>query len=242
MSSKQFGRKLPLWYQACESIRAEIYERITDADLRLPTETQLAENHHVSIITVRQALAVLEEEGLISRVRRRGTMINPEAIRPKDLRLLGSLSAVLNQQFPEGPKLLEKADVPPPEDMKKKFGDVELLTYMRRLRHVDGEPVNYCVNYILPEFGKKITEADLAKYPLPRILRDICNVKIARIDYVVRAIAATSVLARQLKVEIKSPVLYFTSTVFDEKERVIEHGRIYYRPESFSFDVSIDMN
>ncbi|RYH31399.1 MAG: GntR family transcriptional regulator, partial [Alcaligenaceae bacterium] len=159
-TAKQFGRKLPLWYQASESIRAEIYERIAASDLRLPTETQLAEDHHVSIITVRQALSVLEEEGLISRIRRRGTMINADAVRPKDLRVLGSLSAVLNQQFAEGPKLLEKTTVATPDDLKAKFTTADKLTYMRRLRHVDGEPVNYCVNHILPEFGKKITEAD----------------------------------------------------------------------------------
>lgn len=241
-TAKQFGRKLPLWYQACESIRTEIYERIAASDLRLPPEAQLAEDHHVSIITVRQALSVLEEEGLISRVRRRGTMINPGAARPKDLRVLGSLSSVFNQQFAEGPKLLEKIVVPTPEDLKSKFKDADKLTYMRRLRFVDGLPVNYCVNHILPEYGKKIKEADLEKWPMPRILRDICGVHISRVDYVVKAIAASALLARQLKVETKSPLLFFTSTVFDENERVIEVGHIYYRPESFSFDVSIDMN
>jgi GntR family transcriptional regulator len=241
-TAKQFGRKLPLWYQACESIRAEIHERIAVSDLRLPTESQLAEDHHVSIITVRQALSVLEEEGLISRVRRRGTMINPDAVRSKDLRVLGSHSAVLNQQFAEGPKLLEKSLVSTPEELKAVFKGVDKLTFMRRLRHVNGEPVNYCINHILPEFGQKITEEDLVKWPMPRILRDICNVRIARVDYVVKAVAATAVLAKQLKVETRSPLLFFTSTVFDENEHVIEVGHIYYRPESFSFDVSVDMN
>lgn len=242
MATKQFGRKLPLWYQACESIRADVYERIASNDLRLPPESQLAEDHQVSVITVRQALSVLEEEGLISRVRRRGTMINPAAARPKDLRVLGTLSSVFNHQFAESPKLLQKSQVATPEDLKSIFIDYPELTYMRRLRRVDGVPVNYCINYIVPEVGLQITAEDLDKWPLPRILRDICKLNISKVDYVVRAVAATEVIAKQLKVDASSPLLFFTSTVYDESNHVVEVGQIYYRPESFSFDVSIDMN
>lgn len=75
------NRKLPLWYQVSQSLRASILGRTPDASLRLPTEEQLAAHYGVSVLTMRQALKELEEEGLISRHRRRGTFIEPGARR-----------------------------------------------------------------------------------------------------------------------------------------------------------------
>lgn len=59
------NRKLPLWYQVSQSLRASILGRTPDASLRLPTEEQLAAHYGVSVLTMRQALKELEEEGLI---------------------------------------------------------------------------------------------------------------------------------------------------------------------------------
>ena len=67
------NRKLPLWYQVSQSLRASILGRSPQDPLRLPTEEQLAGHYGVSVLTMRQALKELEDEGLITRHRRRGT-------------------------------------------------------------------------------------------------------------------------------------------------------------------------
>lgn len=59
------NRKLPLWYQVSQSLRASILGRTPGATLRLPTEEQLAAHYGVSVLTMRQALKELETEGLI---------------------------------------------------------------------------------------------------------------------------------------------------------------------------------
>jgi DNA-binding LacI/PurR family transcriptional regulator len=56
-------------------------ERILDGSLpagaRLPTEMDLAEEHQISRGTVRQAMSALVNEGLLERVRGRGTFVRP---------------------------------------------------------------------------------------------------------------------------------------------------------------------
>jgi GntR family transcriptional regulator, arabinose operon transcriptional repressor len=56
-------------------------ERILDGSLppgaRLPTELELAEKHQISRGTVRQAMSVLVNQGLLERVRGRGTFVRP---------------------------------------------------------------------------------------------------------------------------------------------------------------------
>src|SRR5215216_7136555 len=65
-------------------------ERILDGSLpagaRLPTELELAAEHQISRGTVRQAMSVLVNEGLLERVRGRGTFVRPLPLASHPLR------------------------------------------------------------------------------------------------------------------------------------------------------------
>ena len=241
MSVTTFGRILPLWYQIADALRAQINDRITSGDLRLAPESQLAIDYGVSLMTIRQALAALEHEGLISRMRSRGTVINPSAVRGSDLKVIGTLASVWNLQFKEGPKLLSKAKVKTPAEFAAPFANAPMLTYMQRLRHEEGKPINYCVNYVLPEFGDRISKTDIAKWPISRILKEKLGVEVSRMDYVVKSIGASGEVAEHLELPEGTPVLFFSASVFDQAEKLVEIGHVYYRSESFQFDVSVNM-
>src|ERR1044071_9071712 len=98
---------MPLWYQVSQSLRASILGGAPQDPLRLPTEEQLAGHYGVSVLTMRQALKELEDEGLITRRRRRGTFIEPDARRGSPVRLLGSVDAIVAQQSGMTTELLE---------------------------------------------------------------------------------------------------------------------------------------
>ena len=101
------NRKLPLWYQVSQALRASILGRSPQDPLRLPTEEQLAEHYGVSVLTMWQALRELEDKGLITRHRRRGTFIEPSARRGAPVRLLGSVDAIVAQQSGMTTELLD---------------------------------------------------------------------------------------------------------------------------------------
>ncbi|MBW8822117.1 MAG: GntR family transcriptional regulator, partial [Streptomyces sp.] len=115
------NRKLPLWYQVSQSLRASILGRSPQDPLRLPTEEQLAGHYGVSVLTMRQALKELEDEGLISRHRRRGTFIEPDARRGTPVRLLGSVDAIVAQQSGMTTELLEHGKSPVPSELAEYF-------------------------------------------------------------------------------------------------------------------------
>src|SRR3954469_16827197 len=115
------NRKLPLWYQVSQSLRASILGRRPDAPLRLPTEDELAAHYGVTVLTMRQALKELEEEGLISRHRRRGTFIEPAARRSAPVRLLGSVDAIVAQQSGMVTEVLAHGSAPVPVQYAELF-------------------------------------------------------------------------------------------------------------------------
>jgi GntR family transcriptional regulator len=240
------NRKLPLWYQVSQSLRASILGRAPDASLRLPTEEQLAAHYGVSVLTMRQALKELEAEGLISRHRRRGTFIEPGARRSTPRRLLGSIDAIVAQQSGERTTILGHgtAAVPGglPAELAEHFPDVaEVVTY-RRLRcdGESGEPTNWAENAVRPDVAAGIDLADLERWPMTKVLRDAVGVRISRITDTVEARLADPETAELLQVPLLSPILHYTGVTYGEDGRVVDVARIRYRGDRFSFTVTVE--
>ncbi|MEU6767466.1 GntR family transcriptional regulator [Streptomyces sp. NPDC046853] len=236
------NRKLPLWYQVSQSLRASILGRTPDAPLRLPTEEQLAGHYGVSVLTMRQALKELEDEGLISRHRRRGTFIEPSARRGSPVRLLGSVDAIVAQQSGMSTELLAHGTAPVSGELAEYFPDLpEVATYHRlRSDEKTGEPTNHAHNFIRPELAERVELDDLARWPMTKVLRDVVGVRISRITDTVEATLADPETARLLEVPLLSPILHYTGITYDEEGRALDVARIHYRGDRFSFTVTLD--
>jgi GntR family transcriptional regulator len=236
------NRRLPLWYQVSQSLRASILGRRPEAPLRLPTEEQLAEHYGVSVLTMRQALKELEGEGLISRHRRRGTFIEPSARRGAPVRLLGSVDAIVAQQSGMAAELLDHGRVPVPGEFAEHFGGLaEVATYHRlRSDEKTGEPTNHARNYVRPELAERIAPRDLERRPMTKVLRDVVGAEIGRITDTVEARLADPETARLLNVPLLSPILHYTGITYDGSGRVLDVAVIHYRGDRFSFTVTLD--
>ncbi|WP_018549233.1 GntR family transcriptional regulator [Streptomyces sp. LaPpAH-108] len=236
------NRKLPLWYQVSQSLRASILGRSPQDPLRLPTEEDLARHYGVSVLTMRQALKELEDEGLISRHRRRGTFIEPDARRGAPVRLLGSVDAIVAQQSGMTSELLDHGRVPVPTALTEYFPDLTEVAVYHRLRgdETTGEPTNHAVNHIRPELAARIDPADLARRPMTKVLRDVVGAGISRITDTVEARLADPETARLLHVPLLSPILHYTGITYDADGRVLDVAVIHYRGDRFSFTVTLD--
>lgn len=240
--SLELNRKLPLWYQVSQSLRASILGRAPHAPLRLPTEERLAEHYGVSVLTMRQALKELETEGLISRHRRRGTFIEPDARRSAPVRLLGSVDAIVAQQSGMHTTVLGHGPVPVPGELTEHFPDLAEAVSFRRLRHDadTGEPTNWAENLVRPELAAKISLADLERWPMTKVLRDTVGVQISRITDTVEARLADPETARLLNVPLLSPIMYYTGVTYAQDGQTVDVVRIRYRGDRFAFSVTVE--
>jgi len=121
------NRKLPLWYQVAQHLRACIMARRQGDPTRLPIEEDLAAHYGISVMTMRQALRELEDDDLITRHRRRGTFVN-ESVSSRPLRLLGSVDAVVSQQASDDVLVLGADPVAPPAEFASHFPDTSEVT------------------------------------------------------------------------------------------------------------------
>jgi len=232
---------LPLWFHVSRSLRETIARRGSDDALRLPTEAEMARYYGVSVATVRQALATLESEGLVSRQRRRGTFIRPGRPGHTPLRLLGSVQSMLDQQASESTQVLARTRLPVPAQLVEHFPGAGELVQFQRLRFDGGEPASYVENYLRPEHAERITDGYLEAAPMTKVLIEKVGVDLRRYDNELRAVAAEPRVARLLRTDLLAPILYSHNLTYDECGRVIDVAEIYYRGDRFRYSVTVDL-
>jgi GntR family transcriptional regulator len=236
------NNRLPLWYQVEQSLRSEILTRQFAKTGRLPTEVQLAKRYGVSLITVREALRCLEEDGMIVRRRRFGTFVRPEVYDHHELKVLGSIETIVSQQASDETEVLERKKIALPQELKSLFGCVDEVFFFRRLRRKNGTPQSYALNYVVSEFGSRIRSSQLRHSSMTQALNSCVGSKIVRMQDIVEARLASPEIAKLLQVHVLSPVLYQIGHVYDQSNRLINLACIYYRGDRYKFIVDISFD
>lgn len=231
------NRRLPLWYQVAQHLRACIVARRPGDPTRLPVEESLAEHYGISVMTMRQALRELEDEDLITRHRRRGTFVN-ESVGARPLRLLGSVDAVVSQQASDDVLVMGAELVVPPAEFAALFPTETEVMRFRRLRREHGEINSYAENFVLPDLATKIDLDDLRHTPMTGVLRDRIGVRIGSVENTVEARLPAPEIAGLLEIPLTSPVLYCVGVTRDTDHRVADVASIHYRGDRFKFAVT----
>lgn len=143
LTRSQLDRKsfVPLYYQLQELLKQQIESGIWQPGDTLPSEPELAQHFGVSRVVVRQALAILEDDRQIIRVRGRGTFV----ARPKLDYRAGGLSRLL--ATPRRPdvslQVLDKRSVPIERSIGEALGVEPLhdVTRITTLLSLEGVPL-----------------------------------------------------------------------------------------------------
>lgn len=232
------GGPVPLYYQIAQRLEAAIRDEVLPAGSRLENEVALANRLGLSRPTIRRAIQELVDKGLL--VRRRG--IGTQVVHGKVTRNveLTSLHDDLERsgQKPQTVVLSSEratADAELAELLGVEAGTPVL--HIVRLRSADGVPLAILDNALPAEF-LDLSIDDLSRYGLYQMLRTRgVTMRVAKQR--IGARAATAHEAELLGVGKGGPVLTMTRTAFDSSGKAIEHGRHCYRPDLYSFEITL---
>jgi GntR family transcriptional regulator len=240
MAHSLFHSQLPLWYQVAQSLRAEILSSSHTEPLRIPTEVELATKYSVSVITIRQSLKYLQQEGLIYRQRRHGTFAHPNVTKPSPLKLLGLAESIIAQDSSEPTEVISRNIETPPASVAKLFADVNSVITFHRRSKVDNKVASYLLNYLDPNVGELISE-HMATGSITKAIRDGGRAEIGSFHNSVSAVLPSPMIAEQLDIDLVSPVLFFEGICFDRNKRVLDVAHIYYRADKYKFSVDFEV-
>jgi GntR family transcriptional regulator len=211
-----------------------------DGQGALPAEQALAAEYGVSRVTIRRALAELEQEGLISRRRGAGTFVLGAGAKP----IVADFSDVLANLVAMGRdtavRLLAFDYREPSAAIASalKLNAGEKTQFSVRVRLIDGQPFSHLTTHVPQRIGVTYTEADLAARPLLSLL-ERSGVEIERATQQVTAVLATPEVAAALEVEVGSALLGTTRTVFAADGSGVEHLSALYRPDRYALHMEM---
>ncbi len=240
MAHVLFHSQLPLWYQVAQSLRAEILSSTHTEPLRISTEVDLATKYSVSVITIRQSLKYLQQEGLIYRQRRHGTFAHPNIAKPNTLKLLGLADSIIAQYASEPTQVISRRIESPPHSVARLFAEVTSVVTFHRRSIVNGQVTSYLVNYLDPNVGELVGEY-MAQGSITKAIRDGGRAVIGSFHNSVSAVLPTPMIAEQLGIDLVSPVLFFEGICFDKNKRVLDVAHIYYRADCYKFSVDFEI-
>lgn len=229
---------IPLYYQVASRIEKAIMDGSIAVGTRIDNEIALGERLGISRPTIRRALQELVDKGLVVRRRGIGTqVVHGGVTRSVELTSLFEDLASSNRHPTTRLLLLESTEATASVAERLGVAEGAPVLHMRRLRLADDVPLALLENY-LPEDFSDLSASDLVEFGLYQLLQGRgVTIRVARQRIGARSASADE--ARSLGLEKHSALLTMDRVAHDNAGRVIEFGHHSYRPDLYSFEVTL---
>ncbi len=232
----------PLYQRVADRIANRIYDGHWRPGEPIPNEFALAEEFAVSQGTIRKAMSVVEETGLVDRQQGRGTFVrklSEERSYYHFFRLAHPQGERVTPEPDEEHVSTRQANKFEQKTFALKNADKEVVE-IKRLRCVNGTRAT-CEHIIapiklFPGLAARPKPLPLALYPY---YHQQYGIFVLRADEYIAAIAADKTAANDLKIETGSPTLQVIRTAFDMKDRAVEIRSSLFRADLFQYNVNL---
>lgn len=222
---------------AAQSVRERILAGVWQPGARLATERGLCRELSLSRITIRRALQILEEEGLIIRQQGRGTFVNPQPRRRIPI-VNGDFSASIMRHAPELRRVVQVRRLQPAGAEHAILLGVppgDRVLYARRVDML-GRTVTATDEVVMPAvFADMVGADDLERMDFLEQLHVTHRLPLDYESQTVECLPAPAPLARLLRVRAGAPLLKETNVVYLVGGRAAVLFISHYRHEYYQF-------
>lgn len=230
----------PLYVQIVEDLLEKIKQDTWKEGDLLPSEHDLQIEYGVSRSTIRQALEMIEREGIIERRRGVGTIVRHERIKPEIMKLTSFSEDMITRGLSPGSKTLDVDFLVPPSRAREGLGIAtkEKVWCIKRLRLADNVPVGIHTLYIPPDlqFAPRELQEMESYYQL---LLELHSLKPAHAVETLTASMANEADASLLQISEGDPLLEIWRTTYSEDERVLEAVTLLYIAKRYEYHVQL---
>jgi len=190
------------YQEIAEALRARLQAGELGAGRLLPSEAELSRVHRASRVTVRRALEVLRDEGLVDSRQGFGWFVSADPVR-QSLARLGTIEAQLAAEgVGSERRVLDFRFTRAPARVRRVLGD-ETVLRVRRVNLADGTPFALVTVWCPQRYGAELSRADVERSPFYELI----GVPLGGAVQTIGAAAAGAAEADVLGVPAGSPVL-----------------------------------
>ncbi|SFV01448.1 GntR family transcriptional regulator [Pseudoduganella namucuonensis] len=240
---------VPLHTQLRERLRERILDGSYAPHAQLPAESELGAIFGVSRITVRQALGDLQKEGLIFKVPGKGTFVAKPKAFQELTQLEGLAEAMSRMGYEIYNQVVSHKTVPASAKVAQKLGLAkdQPVCEIKRVRHLNREPLSLEITYVRAELGERLAGEDLAGRDIFAILENDYGITLGHADLRIEAVLSDAALAHALRVDEGSAILRMERLTHSAGADGTPHSQqvpldfeyLYFRGDAFQYRLQV---
>lgn len=234
-----YNNSIPLYVQ----LKNRLEQKILNGTYKgqIPAEREIMDEFYVSRSTVRQAINELVDDGVLKKIRGKGTFVS---IKPIDdwLGNLSSTTETIGRLGMEPGARLIKSEVVTLSTELQKVTDLREAYHFKRIRYADEIPIGIENSYYPVSLGEKIIKYDLNIVTLYDLLEFHLGVHTKEAEQVIGAGTIEENDAELLGIPVNTSVLNVDRRLIDVKGNFVEFERAHYRADMYSFKIKLARN
>ena len=234
-----YSHLIPLYYTIAEDLRREIRQGKYQDGEQVPSEYELSERYKVSRGTVRQAIGLLLQEGLLMRKQGLGTFVTSRKIEQNFLKLMGFSEVMHAHDLEARAKLLQVEVLRPQPQICDllQLGPEEKVVYLERLRFGGEEPLIVERSFFVYHLFAPLMEYDLEESSIYDLLARHTRVRLGRAKQSIEAKLCGPADSKVLDTPLGSPMLLLKRLVYVDSGGVFEYSEDTYRGDRLKFTI-----
>ena len=197
---------------------------------KIPSERELMEMYSVSRSTVREAVSLLVQEGILEKKHGKGTFVSRKPVE-EWLKITNFTETTKNMEI----RLIEHGPVRTPENIEEATDFGDHCYHIERLRLKDNVPVAIENHYYPMALGKALATYDLNSIILYDTLEKDFNIPFWEAEQIITCGRPTKKDAEHLDVPETMCVLITERMITDKDGNVAEYYKTYFRSDMYSF-------
>ncbi|PID85843.1 MAG: hypothetical protein CSB13_06000 [Chloroflexi bacterium] len=213
---------LPKYYQLAQILSEQITSGELKPDEQLATEEELCQTYQMSRGTVREAIRLLVDEGLIWRGRGQGTFVKAPT-QSTSLFSLTPFNEMMRRQnrVPQTEVLVQTAVTPPPHIAHTlHLNPADPVIHIVCLRLADNHPVLHETRYLAHSLCPALLDEDLATHSIHALLVNKHQIPMVKMSHTVEVIQLTAEQADLLQAKPGTNAFFIERLTTTEKDGV----------------------
>lgn len=231
-----FDSSEPIYVQIKNEIKKKAIDGQWEPGYRLPSEEQLVSELNVSRGTLRKAVTMLVEEGVLEKIQGKGTFVTKEKISyPFAQELISYEESMKNKGLNFETNVLKQSTIIADKKIQKELdlGSDSKVLYLKRVRSVENEPAILLYNWVSLSRCPGLDKAEFVSNGLFAAIEKIADIKI---KFGVRNFSADIVTkeeAKLLNLKAGNPILCIHQTTYNAASEPIECSRVLLRTDQY---------
>jgi GntR family transcriptional regulator len=229
----------PLYTQVADVMRERIVKGVWPLDSRIPPMPALSQEFAVGSITVRQAIQLLKNEGLLAPEQGRGTFVRGKPPVHPRMQVATSLNRLADLYRKSAPRVIPLAEGHALPRIDPEEGTLApKYRFLRRI-HAGEHQLNSVISAYLDERIFKLAPRRFRRELIIPVLMDLKSVKVASARQTLTISTAGAETAQALNISVAAPVAELRRVFCAPDGTVIYVGELAYRGDFIRLDMDL---